>query len=303
MVAIATVAASRRHLPAHPCLVCGGHALIPKGKGARCWGYLSGDGLYEHCVRPEHAGSITLHKDETYPHRLGAPCRCGRTHDPANIPTPVLSEAEVRRESESRAEGARRLWMRGQDPKGSPVERYLQGRGLTMPIPPSIRFVRALNHRPSGERWPAMVSAVTRWPSREVVAIHRAYLTPEGRKADVDPQRMMLGQVAGGAVRLANAGPVLVVTEGIETGLSVQMANPELPVWAALSTVGLRLLVLPPVDVVREVIIAADRDQDGIAAAHRAAHRWRLEGRRVRVALPPAGFGDFNDVLRGTAAA
>lgn len=47
---------------------------------------------------------------------------------------------------------------------------------------------------------------------------------------------------------------------------------------------------------VRSVMIAADPDEAGRAAAREAWHRWAAEGRSVRVALPD-GQGDFNDVL------
>jgi len=46
------------------------------------------------------------------------------------------------------------------------------------------------------------------------------------------------------------------------------------------------------------VIILADGDEPGDAAALDAAMRWKREGRTVRIARPPAGM-DFNDVLLG----
>ena len=63
---------------------------------------------------------------------------------------------------------------------------------------------------------------------------------------------------------------------------------------AALSTSGLRALELPAD--VRDVVILADGDAPGEAAADTAAARWQKEGRRVRIARSPAGY-DFNDLL------
>ncbi len=103
----------------------------------------------------------------------------------------------------------------------------------------------------------------------------------------------MLGKCAGGAVRLAPAGPELVLSEGIETGLSVQQAT-GLPVWATLSTSGLRAVILPPATTV--VTIAADGDEAGEVAAQAAARRFIAEGRAVKIARPPKGM-DFNDLL------
>jgi putative DNA primase/helicase len=55
---------------------------------------------------------------------------------------------------------------------------------------------------------------------------------------------MMLGPCHGGVVRLASPGDVLMVGEGIETGLAAMQAAGQ-PAWAALPTPGLRTLDLP----------------------------------------------------------
>jgi putative DNA primase/helicase len=74
-----------------------------------------------------------------------------------------------------------------------------------------------------------MVAAVTRVPDRTPVAIHRTFLARDGSgKAPVDPQKMMIGPCAGGAVRLAPAAGTLMVGEGIETSLSA-MVGPACP--------------------------------------------------------------------------
>jgi DNA primase len=69
------------------------------------------------------------------------------------------------------------------------------------------------------------------------------------------------------------------------------------PAWAALSTSGLRSLDLPRN--VRDVIVLADGDEPGEAAAQDAARRWKREGHRVRIARPPMGM-DFNDLLKAS---
>ena len=143
-----------------------------------------------------------------------------------------------------------------------------------------------------------MVALVTRGVDDMPLAIHRTFLARDGSgKAPVDPQKMMLGPCRGGAVRLAPAGDVLMVGEGIETCLAAMQATGH-PAWAALSTSGLRALDLP--NDVRDVIVLADGDDAGEAAARDAALRWKREGRRVRIAHPPQGM-DFNDMLLGSA--
>ena len=108
---------------------------------------------------------------------------------------------------------------------------------------------------------------------------------------------MMLGPCRGGAVRLDALGDALMVGEGIETCLAAMQATGR-PAWAALSTSGLRALDLP--QDVREVIVLADGDDSGEAAAREAALRWKRKGRSVRIARPPRG-ADFNDILVGHA--
>lgn len=44
------------------------------------------------------------------------------------------------------------------------------------------------------------------------------------------------------------------------------------------------------------MIVLADGDDPGEAAAQDCAWRWKREGRRVRIAHPPEGM-DFSDLL------
>jgi hypothetical protein len=178
---------------------------------------------------------------------------------------------------------------------GTPVATYLHSRGINLTVPDSVRFHPHLKH-PSGGNWPGMVALVTRGTDTAPLAIHRTYLSRDGsEKAPVTPQKMMLGPCRGGAVHLAVPTGKLMVGEGIETCLSAMQAT-SLPAWAALSTSGLRALLLP--SEIREVIVLADGDEPGEEAALDAARRWKRQGRGVRIARPPTGM-DFNDVLLG----
>lgn len=217
------------------------------------------------------------------------------THQQRPVP---VRRSETDREARNKTANAIEIWRASQAAIGTPVERYLQSRGITIATPLTLRYHPALKHSPTGLLLPGMVAAVTAWPSREVVAIHRIFLTATGdSKAPVSQNKMMLGAVAGGAVRLAPAGTKLAVAEGIETSLSVQEAT-GLPVWAALSTSGITGLVLPELPLAAEVVIAADHDEAGLQAAEQAAGRWLSEGRKVWVAKPPEHGTDFNDLAR-----
>jgi putative DNA primase/helicase len=192
-----------------------------------------------------------------------------------------------------RSEAALAIWQSTRPAGGTLVETYLASRGLHLPPPPRLRFRAGLKH-PSGGIWPVMVALVTRGVDDAPLAIHRTFLARDGAgKAPVDPQKMMLGRCCGGAVGLAALGDVLMVGEGIETCLAAMVATSQ-PAWAALSTSGLRALELP--NEVREVVVLADGDNPGEAAACDCTLRWKREGRRVRIARPPQGM-DFNDLL------
>ncbi len=79
-----TVSRSQRFTRSRPCPICGGGDSAPRGKGRRCWGYLSDDGAWAHCSREEYAGGLPLHQgSQTYAHRLTGDCRCGLRHDAA----------------------------------------------------------------------------------------------------------------------------------------------------------------------------------------------------------------------------
>jgi putative DNA primase/helicase len=197
------------------------------------------------------------------------------------------------RDAAGRSAAALAIWHAATPAGGTLVETYLVSRGLCLPPPPTLRFHAGLKHS-SGGIWPAMVGLVTRSTDDTPLAIHRTFLARDGSgKAPVDPQRMMLGRVGGGVVRLAPLGELLMVGEGIETCFAAMRATGK-PAWAALSAAGLRALDLP--EGLRDVIVLADGDDPGEAAARDCASRWKREGRRVRIARPPQGM-DFNDML------
>jgi putative DNA primase/helicase len=179
-----------------------------------------------------------------------------------------------------------------------PASLYLAGRGLAGFIGcPALRYRGDCWHQDGG-RLPALVAQVVDATGR-AIACHRTYLDRQGRKAGLDPCKMSLGPLWGGAVRLTLDGappPEVVVAEGIETAGSAGLLL-TLPAWAAVSAGNMAAgLILP--EMVRTVTIAADPDAPGRRAARDAAARWRAEGRTVRIATPDKAGADFNDLLR-----
>jgi putative DNA primase/helicase len=221
-----------------------------------------------------------------------------------NAPRPFT---KAPRDDTSRIAWARAIWRESRRSSGTIVETYLATRGIPIEVfPASIRF-HPFCPRPKDHMgnvvppMPAMVSLVEH-ANRGPVAVHCTYLRNDGTgKADLPKarQRAAFGPVGGGAVSLGMvsvAAEWLAVSEGVETGLSIAVAC-ALPVWAALSTGGLKKLVLPLS--ATHVIICSDHDTNGAGqeASNFAARRFVAEGRRVRIATPPKAGTDFNDLL------
>lgn len=218
---------------------------------------------------------------------------------------PASSTPPPRRLQQSSAGVARTIdaILRGLLPApGTPVEIYLlHFRAIDDGPQQEVLYHPGIKHRPTNTWHPGMVAPV-RDLSGVCLALLWTYLRKDGRgKADVSPAKMALGPTRGCAVHLDGyeAGKLLVLAEGIETALSVRQQmrknGRDCAVWSTLSAPGLKSLILPRD--AADILIAADNDEPGEAAAQDVARRWTAEGRRVSIARPPPEFNDFNDVL------
>ncbi len=203
------------------------------------------------------------------------------------------TEAQVRADKQRRAG---ELWNRVGRASDTLVARYLASRGLAgLEDSTALRFGPSVGHPGGGPKLPAMVARVAD-VGGDTVAVHRTYLRADGSgKADVEPTKASLGAVWGAAIRLHPHDPdrPLVIGEGIETAASAGIML-QAPAWSAISAGNLGGgLVLP--NEVRDIIVAADTDDEGESRAQQAAWRWKREGRAVRIARPRRG--DWNDAL------
>lgn len=219
----------------------------------------------------------------------------------------VLGQAKpvkTRRErgDDSLREAMNLLWRSGGPiSSGDPVAHYLARRGLGLAsFPPALRYVEKCRYQGDEPRWfPAMIAKVTGADGKPVT-VHRTYLTADGNKAPVEaPRRLMSGKIEKGcAIRLAPAGPVLGIAEGIETALAAS-AIWGVPCWSAVNA-SMLMAWEPPADV-SEVIVFGDNDPKygGQSAAFALAHRLAAGARQlpVRVEMPPDVGTDWNDVL------
>ncbi|WP_299503255.1 toprim domain-containing protein [uncultured Roseobacter sp.] len=203
----------------------------------------------------------------------------------------AASERERQEQAEKIKARCRSIWEYGQPIEGTKGEAYLRGRGITCPLPASLRWLADAYHGPSASYLSAMVADVT-----PTGGIHRTFFTKKGQRLQ-DNAKMMLGPCQGGAVRLSEAFGPLVACEGIETGLSLLsglLSGPH-SVWAALSTSGLRGLSLP--SRTGALIIATDGDPGGRDAGNVLAHRASQTGWEVSLMTAP-DKQDWNDVLQ-----
>lgn len=222
-------------------------------------------------------------------------------------------EAEARRQRRRRAF---ELWIAARDWRGTPVETYLRARGVDVELlehlDDGVRYAPRLDHWTERHVGPAMLAAF-RHPTAGFCGLHATFLRADGAgKADVDKAKLMLGQVSGCAIRLTRGDSgltlaeaeaqgvlsTLALTEGIEDGLSVAAARPDLRVWAAgsLGNLGAQ----PGSPAIASYLICADNDwakPAAMAAFEKARAALEKHGAPVAVARAHRGK-DMNDLAR-----
>jgi phage/plasmid primase-like uncharacterized protein len=188
---------------------------------------------------------------------------------------------------------------------GDPVTLYLRRRLALAPseplqVPAALRLHPSLQYWHDGEFvgvWPAMVAVLTS-PAGEPVALHRTWLTADGRKAPtpwaVKKLSKSAGPVMGGCIRLADpADGLLGIAEGIETALAARCAS-GVPTVAAYSADALAAWQWPRG--LSRLVIFADHDEAGAQAAQQLRHRAVRSGISVNLVTPSQRGEDWCDV-------
>jgi hypothetical protein len=193
------------------------------------------------------------------------------------------------------------IWNRAVDPRGTPVERYLNGRGLDLPDEAAFEAIR-FHPRCIDDR-PGMICLVRNIVTNEPQGIHRTALTLDGHAVQRQGKtyRKSLGSLADGAIKLDPDEAVemgLCIGEGVETCLAGRQRGFR-PVWAALSTRGIaNFPILPGIE---GLTIFGEADEANARDVEACASRWRGLGCEVIVSDPLLG-SDLNDVMRRRAA-
>ena len=212
--------------------------------------------------------------------------------------------AAAANDSERRRRNAEGLWLHGATLRGTPAQRYLEGRGIDFAklgrMPGSIRFRHDCSHPGRAQPLAAMLTKMSFLDKRHA-ATHRTFLefaagTPAQTggwgKARVERAKMILGDFAGAHIPISKGdlpgvaladvpeGTAVAISEGIEDGLSVALADPQLYVVAAGALGNIGGLALPPQ--VGDVILICQNDAAGSAAdaaLERAIARHQEAGR------------------------
>lgn len=223
---------------------------------------------------------------------------------------PIINEAErIQRKADDQAARAREIadarmfWGQCVDPVGTLGEVYLrQARGITMQLPPSIRYgvIPPWRDRDTDE-WvegrPAVVCAIYD-RGGSICGIQRIFLRRDGRdKANMRKPKLTLGRVRGASLRLGPVQRHIITCEGPEDGLSLAGGLPGESVWPALGT-GLMPVVEYPEEVC-EITVAGQNDDAGREATERAAKALAEQGFKVQIMFPDPNYKDWNDQLRG----
>jgi DNA primase len=237
---------------------------------------------------------------------------CGLTLS-ALPPDNTLLRARHRRRSESE----RRLQEDDRRRSGHALEIFDRCRAIE-PDDPVYLYLRRRGLRPQGAFWPtclrcgflrepdtkktfpAMVALVVDVCAMPV-AIHRTFLTDDGRKAPVEVVKRSLGPLPGAAIRLGIDSEQIIVAEGIESALGAAMAGLDGVPWATLSSGNMPNLSLPRN--VTHVTIAPDNDRN--EAGWKAAVKLRAKIKQLQIAQnreihvvikpPPRGRKDYAD--------
>ena len=231
---------------------------------------------------------------------------------------PVVSKAErARRKAQSarklqgRINLARSIWADAVPPQGTAVEVYAKSRGITILLPPTIRFVATPRWRNTetgevGPNVPAMACALQN-RNGAVVGVQCVFLDDGGRRkyerqrsdGSIAKAKLSFGVVVGSALRLGPATREVVVCEGPEDGLSLLQQSPDRSIWVSCGTAGMPRIEFPAA--VSKVILAGDNGEAGRTAVDEARSAYGASGLATTEIFPDARFKDWNDELRGIA--
>lgn len=196
---------------------------------------------------------------------------------------------------------------------GTPVEKYLNGRGILLDLMSSsgsLRYHPALYSSEARRRYPAMVALIVN-AAGQPLAAHRTWLEVQQdgsvKKARLQAAKKVLGLYKGGYISIAKgtsgkplsaapAGEHVAIAEGIEDCLTAAMIWPDARIMAGISLDNLRNVPVPASCGRLTIIGDNDEGRAQRAKLQAAAQAHLARGiRDVRVFVPD-GFKDLNEL-------
>ncbi|RST26472.1 hypothetical protein HMF7854_15560 [Sphingomonas ginkgonis] len=191
------------------------------------------------------------------------------------------------------------VWRHAEPFAGTLADRYLRAGRSIIPDGINARFDPRCQCGAGAAKAfaPALIAPIEE--DTGVVAIHRTFLAPDGRrKADMDEPKRMLGNPGVGAVRWGGIplDGILRLAEGVEDAASVMnLLGAGHFVWPVLGIERYQAVAIP--ESIHTVVIYSQHGAEAARAIERATPHLAANGRQLVVKLPPHA-GDWNDLLR-----
>lgn len=190
------------------------------------------------------------------------------------------------------------VWRHAEPFVGTLADRYLREGRSIIPDGINARFDPRCQYGAGATKAFAPALIVPVEEDAGVIAIHRTFLTPDGRwKADMEEPKRMLGNPGTGAVRWGGIplDGVLRLAEGVEDAASVMnLLGAGCFVWPVLGIERYQAVAIP--ESIHTVVIYSQHGAEATRAIGRATPHLTANGRELVTKLPPHP-GDWNDLL------
>ena len=223
--------------------------------------------------------------------------RAGGTlhHNPSRQPTAEPTPAD-------KLKFARTIWREAQSARGTLADIYCTSRDLELSpggdLNDWLRFHPRLRH-PTGIWLPGIVCLVRDPLTNAGLGIHRTFLTDQGGKTSLKPDRALLGGGGLGVIKIVADTEITTrveLVEGIESGQALLTAARRQgymppPIWAAVSASA--FAKFPVLAGIETLVLHPDNDPAGHKAAQEVVERW-ADAAEVFIAANPHGK-NWND--------
>jgi hypothetical protein len=220
-----------------------------------------------------------------------------------------IKEKQLKQEKEKKRilEYAKDLWESAKynSLSGSLGEKYLNSRGIYK-LDKNIRFHPCIRYTPDKTYYPALLFKVQSTPESDIQALHRIYLSQDGKKADIPNPKMILSTLRGNAIWFGEKCDILYIAEGPENALTCIEMGAKFSV-STISSENFSNIVIP--EYVNKLILVPDPDPAGLKSIIKLRHEkealCKIRGLKIeQLDLPlikksNGKYKDINDIHLG----